>query len=295
VSSEVTINIIVVNWNDSETIKKCLPSIMASDYPSYRVIVVDNGSNAEELIALTILEEKFKGTCVYFAHNAENLGYCGGNNAGLQYIVDSGFDGDVMILNPDVEMEHNTLSVMAAAMVEGVGIVTPRVVHPSGKVLFDGIRLKGYRQEFVIGHSGMPVSTDFAQGTCMLIRRSLIDRIGLFDERFFFYWEEVDLSIRAKRAGFKLAVANQTKITKADNPIEKVPTCFYYSVRNARLIRRKHLSSFTRAGYILYVAKLAALSAKLIHRPRLCMRALASVLDGFRDGQAERYGKRGTA
>ena len=129
----------------------------------------------------------------------------------------------------------------------------------------------------------------------MLIRRSLIERIGLFDERFFFYWEEVDLSIRAKKAGFKLAVVNQTKITKADNPPEKLPTCFYYSVRNARLIRRKHLSSFTRAGYILYVAKVAALSAKLIHRPRLCMRALASVLDGIRDGLAERYGKRRAA
>lgn len=294
-NSEVKINIIVVNWNDSETIRKCLPSIMASEHPSFRVIVVDNGSNAEELIAFGILEEKFKGTCVHFVRNAENRGYCGGNNAGLQYILDNHFDGDVMILNPDVEMEQNTLSIMAAAMVEGVGIVTPRVVHPSGKILFDGIRLAGYRQEHVIGDAGMPVSTDFAQGTCMLIRRSLIEQIGLFDERFFFYWEEVDLSIRAKKAGFKLAVANQTKITKSDNPIEKVPTCFYYSVRNARLIGRKHPSSFTRAGYILYVATVAALSTKLIHRPRLYIRALASVLDGLRDGMAERYGKRGTA
>jgi GT2 family glycosyltransferase len=293
VNVEVTINVVIVNWNCSAALRKCLTSIMASDYPSFRVLVVDNASTTEELLSLNSIREHFNEPRLYFVHNAENRGYAGGNNAGFQYIVQNGFDGDILVLNPDVEVEPNTLRVMAAAAVQDVGIVTPRVTHPCGKILFDGVRMNGYRVKYFVGQTGMQVSTDFAQGTCMLIRRDLIDQIGLFDEQFFLYWEEVDLSIRARSAGYRLVAANQTQIRKADNPLSRIPTCFYYSVRNANLIRTKHPSHFSRIGYLFYVLKIAALSAKLIGRPRLFIETLESVLHGLQDGLAGHYGRRG--
>ncbi len=290
----MTLNIIIVNWNSSAALRRCLASIACSDFPSFRVIVVDNASSGEELRSLSSIENEYREFQVHFVRNTKNRGYAGGNNAGLQYLVDHKLDGELLILNPDAEVQPDTLRVMAAAVGEDVGIVTPRIVTPSGKVLFDWIRLIGYRQQHIIEPLGARVNTDVSQGTCMLIRRSLCENIGLFDERFFLYWEEVDLSLRARAAGYRLIAVNGTSVKKAENAASRIPPCLYYSIRNARLIRTLHPWHFSKRGYLLYLISIAALSFKLVGRPELLLKAVSSVWEGLRDGINGCYGARGS-
>jgi GT2 family glycosyltransferase len=292
VNSEPTINVIIVNWNSAAALKKCLASVMTSDYPSFRVIVVDNASNADDLLSLHAIQLEFQGYPFHVVKSAENRGYAVGNNTGLRFIEDNQFDGDILILNPDVVVERTTLRVLASAINGDVGIVTPRIIYPSGKVLLDRIRLKGYRHQYIVDAPRLPATTDVSQGTCMLVPRAVIEKIGLFDERFFLYWEEVDLSLRIKSAGYRLVSVNQTKVTKAHNSPARIPPCLYYSVRNANLIRKIHPSHFSRSGYFVYLVTVTALLMKLIVHPKLLMKAIGSVLCGIWDGAVGSYGAR---
>jgi len=144
------INILIVNWNSSEALASCLASIVASEFDSYRVIVIDNGSDAQNLLGLETLESLYKNEPVVFLHDKENRGYAGGNNTGLEYLRRHNLDGDILIVNPDVQLRPDTLQVMAAAAVGDVGIVVPRIVDPQGKVLWDRIRLSGFHQKNII-------------------------------------------------------------------------------------------------------------------------------------------------
>ena len=281
-----------MNWNSAAALKKCIASIAASDYPSFRIIVVDNASRSEDLLSLSEIQRKFQDNRLHIVHNLENRGYAGGNNAGFKFIEDNKLDGDVLVINPDVEVEPITLRVLASAIAENVGIVTPRVTYPSGKVLLDRTRLKGYRHKYMVDAPRPPATTDVSQGTCMLISRAAIKRIGLFDERFFLYWEEIDLSLRFKSAGYLLISVNETNVTKAHNAPTRIPACLYYSVRNANLIRRIHPSHFSRSGYLVYLLRITSLLVKLIIRPKLFMKAVISVIYGIRDGAIGSYGAR---
>lgn len=291
----MTINILVVNWNSSEALGPCLASIARSDFSSFRVIVVDNASEPRELQKLASIERIYEGSQFFFVRNGENRGYAGGNNDGLRYIIDHNLDGDILIVNPDVEIQSDTLSVLISAAIGDVGIVVPRIVDPAGKVLFDRIILQGYSQRPVVHSELMKVPTDIAQGSCMLIRRCVVESVGLFDERFFLYWEEVDLSLRARAAGFRLLAVNGTTVKKARNAPTRIPPCFYYSVRNANLIRKLHPFQFSFGGYILYTLTIGMLCFKLIGHARLFYEAWTSVVLGLRDGIAGRFGVRRSA
>jgi GT2 family glycosyltransferase len=291
----MTINVIVVNWNSSDALGRCLASIAKSDFPSFRVIVVDNASEPSELQLLALLEKGYENSPFFFVRNRENHGYAGGNNAGLRYIIDHNLDGDILIVNPDVEIQSDTLSALTSAAVGDVGIVVPRIVDPANKVLFDRIILRGYSQRPVVHSELVKVPTDIAQGSCLLIRRCVADSVGLFDERFFLYWEEVDLSLRAKAAGFRLLAVNGTTVKKAPNAPTRIPSCFYYSVRNANLIRKLHPFHFSFGGYVLYTLRIWMLCFKFIGHARLFYEAWTSVALGLRDGITGRYGVRKSA
>lgn len=291
----MTINILVVNWNSSEALGRCLASITASQLDSYRVIIIDNASNAENLLGLAKIEDLYNDMRFVFLRNEKNRGYAGGNNIGLRYLADNNLDGDVLIVNPDVEILPDTLRVMASVAVDDVGIVVPRIVDPRGKILFDRIRLTGFRQRNVIDSETAQAPSDIAQGTCMLIRRCVVDSIGLFDERFFLYWEEVDLSLRAKASGYRIVAVNKTSVIKGHNAPARIPPCFYYSVRNANLIRKLHPGQFSLSGYLVYTLTITLLCFKLIGNKQLFCEAWVAIAEGLRDGINGRYGARRAA
>jgi len=168
------------------------------------------------------------------------------------------------------------------------GIVTARTKDSHGRILYDAMRLRGFFQRKIITNEKV-ILTDYSQGSCILINRKIIDKTGIFDERFFLYWEEVDLSLRISQAGWKLKAVTGVSVTRSSNKDERQPDVFYYSVRNARLIKEKHPQRFSNSGYFIYLVWLTMVSIKYILRPVLFVNILQNICSGIADSFRNRY------
>lgn len=283
------LNILILNFNSAFAAGNCISSILASDKGLYRIILINNYSTNEDLNEIRSLRNNLRDKInIILVEIDKNLGYSGGNNAGIRYLRDNNIQGDILIMNPDVIVTADTIPEMRKAMASDTGIVTVRTKDSDGKVLFDAIRLNGFFQRKIITSSDI-IASDYSQGSCMLIRRDVIDLVGMFDERFFLYWEEVDFSLRVRKAGLKLISVTTGYIMRNENSDSGQPGVFYYSARNARLIKEKHPDHFSSMGYLLYITWLALITLKYIFRPVLFYRIISSYFCGLSDSIRNRY------
>lgn len=152
-----------------------------------------------------------------------NLGFAGGCNVGIRYALDHGADL-VLLLNNDVVAPPNLIDELVDAAVTdpSIGILTPNVLRPEQKQKLTW--LGGYRLPFTLWFVGVnvrdemrraadPIPLDFVFGLCILIKREVFEHIGLLDERFFMYFEDVDFCLRARDNGFKVAYLPQAVVT----------------------------------------------------------------------------------
>ena len=192
----MTVAAVVLNWNGFEDTKLCVESLRAQDSP-LEIVVVDNGS--EDGSADRIEREL---PDVRLIRSEHNLGFAGGANLGIRAAVRRGADC-LWLLNNDAQAAPGALEALLAELDRDprVGIV--------GGVLSEA---------FGGGRIGMWTGTtrfvqepgerlDYVTGGCMLLRREMLETVGLFDDRFFFYFEDADLCLRARQAGWRLAVA----------------------------------------------------------------------------------------
>ncbi len=283
------LNILILNWNSAGAVKDCINGIIQSNAEMYRIILINNFSNSNDLNEIRRLCNYFKDRIeISLIENENNLGYSGGNNSGIRFLVENNMPGDILVLNPDVMVSRDAIPEMRKALTDDTGIVTVRTVSTSGKILFDAIKLRGFIQKRIIT-SKPCIPTDYSQGSCMLIKREIINRVGMFDERFFLYWEEVDFSFRVKNADQKLIAVTTTKITRNDNRDELQPGVIYYSVRNARLIMEKHPDRFSKTDYLIYISCMALISFKYILKPVIFFKIIQYYFYGLADSSRNRY------
>lgn len=211
------LSIIIVNYNNLDKIKVCLDSIYRSRFEqlSFEVIVVDNASGIDPEFALKDYGQ------LRLVKNKINVGMGAGNNAGARIAK-----GDyIMILNPDTEVESETIDKMLRYIEEheDVGIVGPKLIYPDGErqiscYHFPTFLMPLYRRTFVgkifsaeLDHYLMKnydldkvINVDWLMGSCLLIKRDLYETLQGFDERFFMYYEDTDLCRRIKKMGKKV-------------------------------------------------------------------------------------------
>lgn len=218
-----TVFIIVLNFNGKDDTVACLQSIEKLDTRNLKleVVVVDNGSEEE-------FNPPVGGSKIKVIKNKENLGYAGGNNVGIKYALKHGADY-VVILNNDTIVDKDLVAELlkTAQSDDRVGIVAPKIYFAKGYE-FHKDRYKESEQGKVIWYAGGMMDlanvlgshrgvdevdegqyergeeTDFASGCCLLVSKALFENVGLFDEKYFLYYEDSDLSERAKRAGFTI-------------------------------------------------------------------------------------------
>lgn len=226
--------ILILNWNSySETIE-CVRACKRLDYSSFRILVVDNGSRNASVEELA---RRFPET--ELIQTGANLGYAAGNNIGIRHALSKGSDC-IWVLNPDVLVEEDSLTAMTGVLVDNpsIGICGPRVIHgkePSG-FSFDGLSIesaKGYQWQFNVvdrrSKATRPflVDVDCVSGCSMLIRSDLLRTIGLFREDFFLYYEDVELSFRARDHGWRTVVCTGTAVRHDQNAqVERQSTGF---------------------------------------------------------------------
>jgi GT2 family glycosyltransferase len=157
----------------------------------------------------------------------KNYGFAGGNNVAIRYALKALNPDYILLLNNDtvVDKEFLEMLVKIAEEDERIGIVGPKIYYydhcgRSDVISFTGETIsswKGVGKRYGCGEIDRaqwdkPMEVDKVEGSCMLIRREVFERIGLFDEKFFLYWEETDFCVRAKRAGFKVVYCPQARV-----------------------------------------------------------------------------------
>jgi len=203
-SAESRIDVIIPSWNGRRYLERCLPTLVRQDHPSFRVIVVDNGSS--DGTADWIRSAFPQVACLSLP---SNRGFSGGVNAAIRATR-----GDfVALLNNDTEVAPGWLRALEAGLDgdRAVGFCTSKIVSLDDATLMDnagdGFGRKGISYpigylECDRGQYDAPRPVFGACGAACIFRREVLERIGLFDEDFFAYHEDVDLSFRAQIAGF---------------------------------------------------------------------------------------------
>jgi GT2 family glycosyltransferase len=197
-------SIIIVNTNELDDLKRCLPTVLNQQYDEYEILVMDNASTDG---SVEYIQEHFPG--VRLIENGDNLGYAGANNAGFANAT-----GDVLaVLNPDTTVEPDWLSELVRALESSpnAGLATSKVllmddtnrINACGnQITFAGITVcRGLGQPADSYNQLEAVSA--VSGAAFAIKRSVLEQIGPFDDGFFIYYEDTDLSLRAALAGYR--------------------------------------------------------------------------------------------
>ncbi|WP_298267865.1 glycosyltransferase family 2 protein [Geobacter sp.] len=237
-----SVYIIVVNWNNWKDTVECVESCRRLAYPEVRLLVVDNGSTDD---SVEKLRRRFPDLELILT--GMNLGFAGGNNVGIRYALEHGADY-IWLLNNDAIVDPNALTALVCVAEENelVGMVgskipffeKPHLLWYAGAVLDTE---KPYRS----GHRGLgeedrgqydvPEQTGYVTGCSLLVRRQVVEEIGLLDEGLFLYFEDSDWCARARRAGWKLFYAPQSVVLhKVSSSIGGAGSPFmrYYLARN---------------------------------------------------------------
>ena len=291
----------VVNWNGWQYTVRCLDSLRLLDYANYRVVVVDNGSSdgSPERIRAAHPDTEL-------VEAGRNLGFAGGANIGIKLALDRGA-GYVWVLNNDIEVEPATLSslTIVARSQPGVGVIGAAVWQPAtgnseATMATEAFRWRGeYRLPDPCPEpsSASPApahSVDDVAGSSSLLDAAMLRQIGLFEERFFHYSDDVELCARACRFGWTVMHACHAKIWHVVGGT--VPTtgaqAQYYFVRNLLLNSRWS----GRGGLITIFWHAPRMTLGRVFGRRWLLRwrwrvVLASLLGAF-DAVRGRYGRR---
>lgn len=202
--------IILVTWNRKDDTLECLRSLKKISYPRYRILVVDNASadGTQEAVRSEFPD-------VEYIYNQRNLRYGGGNNVGIRHALDCGAEY-LLLLNNDTTVASDFLTQLVDAAEKNpiVGMAGPkiyfydqpnRIWYAGGKISWwqGWLSHRGIR-EIDTGQYNREEPTDFITGCCILARKNVIENIGLLDESYFIYGEDVDWCLRARNAGFTL-------------------------------------------------------------------------------------------
>lgn len=202
---------IVLNWNGASDTLQCLAALQRIESPALDVLVVDNGSSDDSV-------ERLRACCpdLVLLQSGANLGFGGGCNVGLLHALAHGY-AQVWLVNNDAQVQPDCLQHLLAALqnqpqVGAVGGVVLDAQPPHRLQLWGGGQIR-----FALGGAQpckRPAVPDSLSGACLLVRCQALRAVGLFDpQRYFMYWEDADLCLRLRAAGWQLAVAPQAHMT----------------------------------------------------------------------------------
>jgi GT2 family glycosyltransferase len=205
---------------------------------------------------------------LFLIKNDKNYGFAKGNNIGIQYALKAFNPDYILLLNNDTVVDRNFLTELVKLMESDgkIGIAGPKIYYydfngRSDVISFTGediIPEKGSGKRYGCGEidSGQwdrQMEVDRLEGSCMLIRREVFERIGLLDEDYFLYWEETDFCIRAKKAGFKVVYCPKARIWHKVSASAPSNLKLYFLTKNRFLFIAKNFPEVYRR-FIFYYA-----------------------------------------
>lgn len=241
-----SVTVIIVNWNGTSDTLDCLQSLADDHFPDKRIIVVDNGSKVSPSREI---QDRYPD--VEVIETGANLGFTGGNNAGIAHALtlDAKY---VFLLNNDAIVEPGGLCalVSAAETNPDYGILTPAIslYDDPSQWWFAGSRMDLARgvaiHDNAAVHNPKAVVSElpWASGCAMLIPTSVIKALNGFDDRYFLFWEDVDLSLRCRNLGYRVGIVPGARARHkvAQSLVSVWRAGHYYYVRNNLLLVASH-------------------------------------------------------
>jgi GT2 family glycosyltransferase len=238
-----TVTAVILNFDLTDDTVACVRSLQKVAYEGLRILVVDNASPRD---AASRLRQELPG--VEVRGTGQNLGYTGGINAGFRFALEQPTDY-LLALNPDTEVDPGFLAPLVDAMERdpraAIAGGTIYAHHDRARVWYAGGRLVPWRGLAVHEHEGErlevsalgePREVSFVTGCLALHRTSLLPRIGEQDERFFLYLDDIELSARVLRRGYRLLYVPRSVIYHRVLGGRESRLKLYYSVRNRLLL-----------------------------------------------------------
>lgn len=271
--AEKKVSIILLNYKGYEDTKECIKSLKEIDYKNFDVIVVDNDSRDGSLEKLQqdFSVESVKNSHgendplksshfvtigseeIHFMASGKNGGFAYGNNRGIEYALNKGADY-VLLINTDTLVEKDFLNILVseAENHKDAGIVTGKILYESKRdsVWFGGGEINWNR--FYGAHSHYEDSRyiTFSTGCLMLIRKEVIEKVGLLPEQYFMYYEDVDFCAMLQEAGFKIYYTPKSIIyhkVSASTGGEESPFSIYLNTKNRLRFMNKYKN---QKGYL---------------------------------------------
>jgi GT2 family glycosyltransferase len=291
--------VIVLNWNAEADTAACLDSFLVQDGVDATILLVDNASpdgSGDRLRA--------RYPAVSYLQTGANLGYAGGNNRGIEWARARGADWIVVVNNDTLADRECLRRLLAAGQTDPrIAALAPLVVRADepDRVWFAGGHHARVRATGVHAHFGARVrdvtdqlergapdrweSCSFLNGCCLLLRRDALDEVGPFRADFFAYAEDLELSIRLVRAGWRLGWVPSARLAHRVPPAtaEASPIQLMLRDRNRRRLVRAHYSLGWRMLFSLWFWP-----TRLVHLARYAMRGDAPRAMAIVAGMSER-------
>jgi GT2 family glycosyltransferase len=262
-SQNPLVSVVTVNYNQSGATCEMLDSLYASGYPNLEVFVVDNASPSDHP---EIITEKYPQ--VIFIQSEKNLGFAGGNNLALKQAK-----GEyIYLLNNDTIVPQNHIRILVQALENNLqwGVVCPKIKlydEPS-IIMFAGYtELTPYTLrnraigtgERDSGQHDKPTESAYAHGAAMMLKREVIEKVGLMNDEYFLYYEEVDWSTRIRKAGYRIAYTPETYMLHKESLAtgRNSPLKSYYLNRNRTLYLILNISGRRKFIGLLYQMTIA--------------------------------------
>ena len=266
--------VVVLNWHGRADTLQCLQALAETSYPDLSVVLIDNDCaefSADELQRLVP-----RGR---YLRTAANLGFAGGSNLGMRAALEAGAEL-IWFLNNDAQPEAAALTELVATMTrdETIGIVGPKILQQQDPRRIDSIALDialGSGRMHLIGHDEIDqgqyddrVRAIAVTACAMLVRRVVCERLGGFADDFFAYLEDADLCLRARAAGWQIAVAPCARVfhrRAAATQGRQSLLSLYYTTRNHLRLLDRHAPA---PGWHGRLRRLAVIALNLAYAMR---------------------------
>ena len=280
---EYDISIITINYNGLKDTCELIDTLPLEN-DKLEVIVVDNASLQDEA---SIIEQRYPRVTV--VRSSKNLGFAGGNNLGIQashgrYLFF--INNDTIIETKNEEQRNNFLQPLIERLESSdkIGMVCPKIrfswgnhlIQYAGYTPLSSITMRNHSIGFGEEDHGQydtPHQTPYAHGAAMLVKREVINRVGMMPECFFLYYEELDWSMMIRRAGYEIwfdpsftVYHKESQSTGQDSPLRT-----YYLTRNRLLFVRRNIHQPERLLSYIYLIGVVAVKEclKSLFRRRL--------------------------
>lgn len=296
-NNEPVVWILVLHWRGPDFTRACLESVQKLTYSNYKILLVDNGSDNQDG---EVLKRRFPE--IDLLRLAENFGFAGGCNRGMEYCLDKNAEF-IWLVNNDAKVAADSLSklidqaqshseagALGGAVVDSLTAKNQRVEASRGTINFRSAKTKVISDTVTT-----PTYCEWLHGSNLLLRATTLKEVGLFDERYFLYFEDTELCHRINLKGWKCLFVPDAKIEhlgSASTQDSRRHWRSYYYIRNRFLFFNTYLTGTEKLPATLnMLAHVARHALVLPFRGENGRDKLRAELLGTRDYFNKQFGK----